>query len=67
MIAADPDQLVPVSDLRELAGRLAGPTQLHVLGSLHGHDAFLKEHEALSPLLRLALQTAPQENCCNES
>lgn len=67
LIAADPDQLVPVSDLRELAERLAGPTRLHVLASRHGHDAFLKEHEALSPLLRLALQAAPQENCCNES
>lgn len=67
LIAADPDQLVPVSDLRELAERLAGPTRLHVLASRHGHDAFLKEHEALSPLLRLALQETSQESCCNES
>ncbi len=49
------DQLVPIADLQDLKSRLAGPCQLVELSSLYGHDAFLKEIEALRPVLGKAL------------
>ena len=54
------DTVVPTRQLRELAARLAGPVQLHLLDSPTGHDAFLTEHEAVSRILTdtLALEHA---------
>lgn len=49
------DLLVPIGDLRALAGRLGARAKLHELDSIHGHDAFLKERAALTPILRAAL------------
>ncbi len=49
------DRLVPLSDLCELQRGLGAPASLEVLESLYGHDGFLKETTALSPLLRAAL------------
>ncbi|HEX7046137.1 MAG TPA: homoserine O-succinyltransferase [Gammaproteobacteria bacterium] len=58
LIAADPDFLVPLSQMQELAERLRGPAQLHVLRTAYGHDAFLKEPVAIAGLLRDALEVA---------
>lgn len=52
IIGVDSDVLVPISQLRELKSRLAGPTQLFELSSIYGHDAFLKETEAVGAILR---------------
>jgi len=43
------DQLVPLGDMRALAGRLPH-ARLHEISSLFGHDAFLKEAAQLEPL-----------------
>lgn len=56
LIAVDPDAVVPLTQMRELHGRLAGPASLHVVESAHGHDAFLQEHEVFRPLLRDSLE-----------
>ncbi|MET0984428.1 MAG: homoserine O-succinyltransferase [Steroidobacteraceae bacterium] len=48
LVAVREDQLVPLADMRELAGQLAGPAQLIELSSPFGHDAFLKESQALT-------------------
>jgi homoserine O-acetyltransferase len=45
LIGAKSDQLVFSDQLERLADRLAGPTELHLLDSLFGHDMFLKEAE----------------------
>jgi homoserine O-acetyltransferase len=50
------DQLVPISDLRSLRGRLGGGATLVELSSLYGHDAFLKEGAALQPVFARALE-----------
>ncbi len=50
------DQLVPIADLRSLATRLDAPCELVEISSPYGHDAFLKEVEALRPVLARALQ-----------
>jgi homoserine O-acetyltransferase/O-succinyltransferase len=49
LVAVREDQLVPLSDMRALAARLPR-ARLHEISSLHGHDAFLKEVEALTPI-----------------
>ena len=43
VIAASSDQLVPLTDCRDLARRLAGPSRFVEIASPYGHDAFLKE------------------------
>lgn len=49
LVAVREDQLVPIGDMRALAARLPR-ARLHEISSLHGHDAFLKEVEALTPI-----------------
>lgn len=49
------DQLVPISDMRLLKEALGGPVQLIELSSLYGHDAFLKETQALREVFTRAL------------
>jgi len=49
------DQLVPIADLRSLRDRIGGQCTLTEVSSLYGHDAFLKEVEALRPVLEQAL------------
>jgi len=51
LMSAISDQLAPLSDMRELRDRLAGPSELYTFTSLFGHDAFLKEYDAMSPKL----------------
>lgn len=55
LVAVRDDQLVPLSDASELARELAGPATLHVIESLYGHDAFLKERDLLAPAFAAAL------------
>ena len=51
LMSAISDQLAPLTDMRELRDRLGGPSELFTFTSLFGHDAFLKEYDALSPRL----------------
>jgi homoserine O-acetyltransferase len=55
LIAVREDQLVPFADMQALSARLNGPRQLIEINSIFGHDAFLKEGAALTPILKLAL------------
>ncbi len=55
LIAVREDQLVPFHDMQALAARLNGPRQLIEINSIFGHDAFLKEGAALTPIIRQAL------------
>ncbi len=58
LIAVREDQLVPLSDMQAMAGRLGGQTRLVELSSIFGHDAFLKEGAALKPIIEQALEHA---------
>lgn len=60
VVAITEDSLVPVEGAYVLAERLRGSTRLCVLRSAFGHDAFLKEDEAIANVLRdaLALEVA---------
>ena len=55
IIAVDSDTLAPLWQMRELREAAAGPAALHVLSSIYGHDAFLKETERMGALIRAAL------------
>jgi homoserine O-acetyltransferase len=44
-----------VEDAYRLVERLRAPARLRVLRSIYGHDAFLKEHDAIAAVLREAL------------
>lgn len=60
VVACPTDQLAPLADMEELARRLPRCEGFHLLPSLCGHDAFLKEPDRLGPILRAALEgTAP--------
>jgi homoserine O-acetyltransferase len=51
LVAVNSDRLVPCSQMEDLHRQLAGPCRLEVLDSLYGHDAFLKETDALEKIL----------------
>jgi homoserine O-acetyltransferase len=51
LIAASSDQLAPPSELIALRDGLAGPTQLHIIDSIYGHDSFLKGTMDIAPIL----------------
>lgn len=55
VVAVAEDRLVPVEDAYVLAERLRGETRLCVLRSPFGHDAFLKEVDAIADVLRGSL------------
>ena len=55
LIAVREDQLVPFSDMQALSARLNGPRQLIEINSIFGHDAFLKEGAALTPIIKSTL------------
>ncbi|GGZ53563.1 homoserine O-acetyltransferase [Lysobacter xinjiangensis] len=55
LVAVEQDRLVPVADAYALAQGLRGETRLRVLRSRYGHDAFLKEPEAIAAILREAI------------
>jgi homoserine O-acetyltransferase len=50
------DTLTPPWQLRELRDRLGAPCQLEEISSIYGHDAFLKEVEAVGSFLSRNLQ-----------
>ena len=54
------DRLYPLRLQEELAELLPGCTELHVVDSLYGHDAFLLETEAVGKLIRQTLELADQ-------
>ncbi len=54
-VAVREDQLVPLADVRAMVARLPAG-RLHELSSVYGHDAFLKETEALRAVFRGALE-----------
>lgn len=54
-IAVREDQLVPLTDMQALAARVPA-TRLHVIDSIYGHDAFLKEGELLRPIFAECLE-----------
>lgn len=56
LVAVEQDRLVPLADAYALAQRLRGETRLRVLRSRYGHDAFLKEVEAIAGVLVEALE-----------
>ncbi|HEY0684602.1 MAG TPA: homoserine O-succinyltransferase [Steroidobacter sp.] len=58
LVAVVEDQLVPLSDMRALMHSLGGPAHLAELSSLYGHDAFLKETQALRDVFTRALSPA---------
>jgi homoserine O-acetyltransferase/O-succinyltransferase len=55
LIAVREDQLVPFHDMQALAARLNGPRRLIEINSIFGHDAFLKEGAALTPIIKQAI------------
>jgi homoserine O-acetyltransferase len=58
VVAVAEDRLVPVEDAYRLVERLCAPTRLRVLRSIFGHDAFLKEDDAIGAVLHEALSSA---------
>jgi len=55
LVAVVEDQLVPLTDMRELRDRLAGNCRLVEISSVYGHDAFLKETDVLRDVFAQAL------------
>lgn len=51
LVSVDSDRLVPTWLVEELESGLPGPCRHHRLGSPWGHDAFLKEPEAIGSLV----------------
>lgn len=58
-VAVREDLLVPLADMRAMVARLPS-ARLYEISSIYGHDAFLKETEALRPIFQAALG-APHE------
>ena len=52
VIAISSDRLVPLTQSRELASRLGGPSQLIELDSTLGHDAFLGDWPRVAPFIQ---------------
>jgi len=58
VVAVAEERLVPIEDACELVECLPG-ARLHVLRSIYGHDAFLKENRHLKPIFATALNDIP--------
>ncbi|RLV61302.1 homoserine O-succinyltransferase [Parashewanella curva] len=56
-ISFDTDQLIPKKLMQELAEYSQGKSQHFHLTSLYGHDAFLKETQAITPLIQQTLES----------
>jgi homoserine O-acetyltransferase len=57
LVAVEQDRLIPVADAYALAQGLRGETRLRIVRSRYGHDAFLKETDAIADVLREVLGT----------
>lgn len=55
LVAVDSDTLVPSWQMHQLAEQIAGSVDLHTISSVYGHDAFLKEVDTVSSILRSTL------------
>lgn len=55
LIGVEPDNLVPFSQMADLARKIRGPVYLHKITSIFGHDAFLKEVIRFSKLFKSIL------------
>jgi homoserine O-acetyltransferase len=55
LVAIEEDRLVPSQSLVDLAERLPVVRRLHLLRSRYGHDAFLKEAQAIGEIIRATL------------
>jgi len=55
LIGAESDQLVYPDQLRTLSQALSGPSELHLLDSLFGHDMFLKESVRIGGIVATVL------------
>lgn len=55
LVAVREDQIVPLPDMQALQKKLGDNGRIVELSSLYGHDAFLKEVDALRSVFRLAL------------
>lgn len=55
LIGAESDQLVYPDQLRALSQNLSGPSELHLLDSLFGHDMFLKEAARIGGIVSTVL------------
>lgn len=55
LIAFEGDTIAPPDQIAALARSIGAPCTLHRIASRYGHDAFLKEVDALTPLIREAL------------
>jgi homoserine O-acetyltransferase/O-succinyltransferase len=62
LVAVHGDRIVPPEDVYAFAESTSTPTRVHVLRSLYGHDAFLKDVAPIDAILRLALSRAA--NAC---
>ena len=51
LVATSSDQLAPPSEIELLHSLLAAPSDLVQIDSIYGHDSFLKEYDALGPLI----------------
>jgi homoserine O-acetyltransferase/O-succinyltransferase len=52
LVACSSDQLVPLTQMEDLSRRLPKLNGFHVIRSIYGHDAFLKEPAQISRILR---------------
>ncbi len=59
-VAVDSDRLVPASDIEALAAGVPGGRLIRI-SSLYGHDAFLKEESAISPIIETFLNSLEQK------
>ena len=57
LVAVAEDTLVPLWQMEALRAALGGPATLDVIHSRFGHDAFLKEVDAIGSVIRRALAT----------
>lgn len=60
VVASSTDTLIPPAQSRAFAERIAGPSRFHEIHSDFGHDAFLKEPEAIGAIVRRALGSSQE-------
>lgn len=61
LVACSSDQLAPLAQMEDFSRRLPRLTAFHVLNSIYGHDAFLKEPGQISRVLRRFLNEAAND------